>query len=96
MPSFLSPMRYKYMINRILYTLSGIIIGFLIGVTMMSDHMVKRLEAIEEATDFYGLNTFMYGCAQGRKSKLSCRDVTKENEKNITLPRISNEDSGDQ
>lgn len=82
------------MINRILYTLSGIVIGLLIGVTMMSDYMVKRLEAIEEATDVYGLNVFMYGCVQGRKSKLSCRNVTKKNENNITLPRISNEDSG--
>lgn len=83
------------MIKGVLYTLSGTVIGFLIGVTVISDQATKRLEAIEEATDFYGLNVFMYGCVQGRKSKLSCHDVTKQNERNIILPRFPNEDSSD-
>lgn len=83
-------------ISRVLYILLGVIIGFLISIGMVSNAGIENIKRIEVVVNEYGLNAFMYGCIEGRKSDLSCYDVTKENEKNITLPRLPNEDSSNQ
>jgi hypothetical protein len=68
------------------YAISGLLIGLMIGVTVMSSAMIDQFDRIEAATNVYGLNTFLFGCIESRRSKLSCLDITRQNEKHIILP----------
>jgi hypothetical protein len=70
----------------VFYAVSSLLIGLIIGVTAMSSVMIDQFERIEAAANIYGLNTFLFGCVESRRSKLSCLDITRQNEKHIILP----------
>lgn len=74
------------MIRSMLYAATGLIVGLLIGIGVTSSHMITHIERMDHLINEYGLNTFLYGCVEGRRSEMSCLDVTRQNEANIILP----------
>lgn len=74
------------MLRLLTYTVSGMVVGMILGVGAVSTYMIDYLDRLEKSVNVYGLNTFLYGCIEGKRSSASCVDITRKNENNITLP----------